>query len=115
KLLAPRKQRRGSQKPPRAQNKFILYRKDYTARIKKENPNRAKLMKTQDFSKEASYNWDSQSTDVKQFFTVLADTVNTIHKATYPGYVYEPEKREKQVKDEYEELFEEIIDSTQCS
>ncbi|CAG8809785.1 14807_t:CDS:1, partial [Racocetra persica] len=91
-LLAPREQRE-SHNPPRSQNKFILFRKDYTARMRKENPNRTKSMKTRDLSKEASEAWKVQSVQVKQLFTVLADIANERHRVKYPGYVYMPEKK----------------------
>ncbi|CAG8656084.1 15140_t:CDS:1 [Cetraspora pellucida] len=95
-LLNQRKHRKISQKPPRAQNKFILFRKEYTARARKENPDRIRSMKTHELSKEASENWKAQSAEVKQLFTVLAEIANEKHKATYPGYVYEPEKKKGQ-------------------
>ncbi|CAG8597321.1 16684_t:CDS:1 [Gigaspora rosea] len=103
-LLAARKNRK-SQKPPRAQNKFILFRKDFTARARKEDPVRTKSMNTRDFSTEAKKEWDDQPAEVQQFFTILAKVATKKHKAMYPGYVYEPEKKQdKQVAASEENL-----------
>ncbi|RIB09385.1 hypothetical protein C2G38_2044356 [Gigaspora rosea] len=103
-LLAARKKRK-SQKPPRAQNKFILFRKDFTARARKEDPVRTKSMNTRDFSTEAKKEWDDQPAEVQQFFTILAKVATKKHKAMYPGYVYEPEKKQdKQVAASEENL-----------
>ncbi|CAG8843756.1 19999_t:CDS:1, partial [Racocetra persica] len=105
-LLVPRKLKK-SKKPPRAQNKFILYRKHYVALMKKRCPQRT--VRTNELSREASRNWDSESNEVKRYFTILAEVAKDRHKAMYPGYIYEPEKKNK--KDE----FEEYIDYSQCS
>ncbi|CAG8656072.1 15139_t:CDS:1 [Cetraspora pellucida] len=112
-LLAPRKQKKKTRKAPRAQNKFILFRKDYTARVRRKEPRRAKSMKTQEFSKEASEKWEEQSTEVKRFFTILAEVATERHKMMYPEYKYEPEKKkDKQVA--FNDEFEEFIDYSQC-
>ncbi|CAG8698812.1 22542_t:CDS:1 [Gigaspora margarita] len=96
-LFAARKKRK-SQKPPRAQNKFILFRKDYIAQARKEDPARTKSMNTRDFSTEAKQQWEDQPAVVHQFFTILANVATKKHKDMYPGYVYEPEKKkDKQV------------------
>ncbi|CAG8773082.1 40927_t:CDS:1 [Gigaspora margarita] len=110
-LLAPHKRKRRSGKPPRAQNKFILFRKDYIARVRKEDPVRTKSMNTRDFSKEAKQQWEVQPVEVKRLFTIMADVAAKRHKAMYPGYVYEPEKKEKHVPEE----FSEFIDYSHCS
>ncbi|RIB09387.1 hypothetical protein C2G38_2209064 [Gigaspora rosea] len=103
-LLAARKKRK-SQKPPRAQNKFILFRKDFTARARKEDPVRTKSMNTRGFSSEAKQQWNAQPAEVHQFFTILAKVATKKHKAMYPGYVYEPEKKQdKQVAASEENL-----------
>ncbi|CAG8729566.1 5346_t:CDS:2, partial [Racocetra persica] len=91
-LLTPRKQKTKSQKPPRAQNKFILYRKHYVTRAKKENPQRTSGMKTHELSKEASQSWDSESNEVKR-----------INK--WPL---------RKASDGVKEEFEEYIDFNQC-
>ncbi|CAG8482786.1 22610_t:CDS:2 [Dentiscutata erythropus] len=125
-LLSSRK-RKKSQKPPRAQNKFILFRKDYTARARKQDPDRTKLMNTHDFSREASQQWEDHSPQVKLFFTILATVATERHKAIYPGYVYEPEKKKdkpaspispvslENFMGESSDEFEEYIDYSQCS
>ncbi|CAG8813168.1 16767_t:CDS:1, partial [Racocetra persica] len=78
-LLAPRQQKI-PYKPPRAKNKFILYRTDYIARARKENPKRVGSMTTRDLSKEASESWKAQPAAVKQLFTVLAKVASERHK-----------------------------------
>ncbi|RIB09383.1 hypothetical protein C2G38_2108716 [Gigaspora rosea] len=114
KLLAPHKRKRQSRKPPRAQNKFILFRKDYIARARKEDPVRTKSMNTRDFSKEAKQQWDAQPAEVKRLFTIMADVAAERHKATYPGYIYEPEKTEKRKDKHLSEEFDEYIDYSHC-
>ncbi|CAG8652003.1 24424_t:CDS:1 [Racocetra persica] len=119
-LLAPREQNNRSQKPPRAQNKFILYRKHYIARARKNNPQRTAGMKARELSKEASQSWDSESNEVKRYFTIMAEVAVKRHKEMYPGYTYEPgKKKDKQVDLEEsfsssEDEFSEYLNYDQC-
>ncbi|CAG8470226.1 24025_t:CDS:2 [Gigaspora rosea] len=96
-LLAPRKKKK-SQTPSRPQNKFILFRKDYIARTRKEDPVRSKAMNTRDFTEGAKQYWEVQPAEVHRFFTIMANIATKRHLATYPEYAYEPVKKKvKQV------------------
>ncbi|CAG8484550.1 11202_t:CDS:1 [Cetraspora pellucida] len=116
-LLAPRKQRKIS-KPPRAQNEFIMFRKEYISRERKKDPNRIKSMKARELSKEASVAWKTESAEfpaMGQFFKILSDVAIERHRKAYPGYIYEPDKKKDKHKDEPEGWFKEYIDINQCA
>src|SRR4051794_13117241 len=97
-LLAPSKRKSNSSKspPPRPQNVFILFKKDLTARLKREKPSFAKKLQLSDSSKIAKSVWDTQPSEVKQFFQVLYFACVEKHKEMYPNYKYCPKRSNKQ-------------------
>ncbi|CAG8541633.1 291_t:CDS:1 [Cetraspora pellucida] len=106
-ILAPREQ--NTEKQPRPQNRFILYRKAYIAHAKEEDPDRTRSMSIDEISKEAAQNWETLPRQAKQFFTILAEIADKRHKQLYPDYIYRPQKKETN------EEFGEYIDYSECS
>ncbi|CAG8573239.1 10813_t:CDS:1 [Acaulospora morrowiae] len=73
-------------KVPRPPNGYILYRKDFGAKIKLTQPN----LKVQDISKMSSEHWKKEDSMVKLFFKILAEIQGENHNKQYPGYKYNP-------------------------
>ncbi|RIB07825.1 hypothetical protein C2G38_1915178, partial [Gigaspora rosea] len=74
----------------RPQNEFILFRKEYIAYAKEQDPIRTRSISIDEISKEASQRWKSLPFQVKQLFTILAEIADKRHKLMYPDYVYKP-------------------------
>ncbi|CAG8669544.1 5102_t:CDS:2 [Ambispora gerdemannii] len=95
KLLAPAKKTRKNKEDmnsPRQQNKFIIFRKDYEAKLRLLNPNTT--YKFQDISKECGAEWRLQPSEVKKYFDLLQRIAFKKHKLMYPNYKYSPKKKE---------------------
>ncbi|CAG8501367.1 3152_t:CDS:1 [Paraglomus brasilianum] len=93
-LLAPSKRPRNSKKPPpRPPNSWILFSKDYAARLKLlSNGSGADAQK---IVKNAKPEWDKLSDDAKKWFNGLAEIAKRRHKAMYPEYKFKPRPRER--------------------
>jgi hypothetical protein len=76
---------------PRPKNSFIIFRNDYSARIKAQS---SKLTVSK-ISGIVSQAWNSQPTSVLQFFEILSMVSYQRHKIMYPNYRYAPQKKEK--------------------
>lgn len=76
---------------PRPKNSFIIFRNDYSARIKVQYSN----MTVGKISGIVSQAWKIQPTSVLQFFEILSMVSYQRHKAMYPDYKYAPQKKEK--------------------
>ncbi|CAG8548162.1 14376_t:CDS:1 [Acaulospora colombiana] len=90
-LTKPSNRKRGEHdslelKVPRPPNGYILYRKDFWARIKLAQPN----LRVQDVSKMSAQQWEKESCRVKLFFKILAEIQGENHNRKYPGYKYNP-------------------------
>ncbi|RIA99649.1 hypothetical protein C1645_811231 [Glomus cerebriforme] len=112
-LLAPSKKKRkvkSQSPPPRPQNVFILFKKDLTARLKRDNPEYAKRLLLCENSRLAKATWENSSSEVKQFFQVLYLACVEKHKQLYPGYKYSP-KNLKSPKKRKEDLTKKLQDS----
>ncbi|CAG8544503.1 1604_t:CDS:2 [Ambispora gerdemannii] len=86
-LLAPAKKTRKNkrpkdsnslEKPPRPQNGWVIFRKDYEAKLRLLNPNAT--YKIQDISKECGVEWRSQPSEVKKYFDLLQRIAFEKHK-----------------------------------
>ncbi|CAG8591810.1 8191_t:CDS:1 [Racocetra persica] len=106
-ILAPRDTEENAKKQPRSQNKFILFRKEYTAYVKKQDPDRAKSMNTDEISKGTSKHWETLPPQGKQLFTILSNIADKRHRMKYPNYVYKPQKKESKQTFSEETSFEE--------
>ncbi|CAG8521584.1 4090_t:CDS:1 [Paraglomus occultum] len=87
-----RKRRKSSNKssPPRPQNAWLLFRRDFECRVRSQRPN--ELHTLNKISKTAAESWKIQPEKVKQYFNVLSKLASYKHKAMYPEYVYNPKK-----------------------
>ncbi|CAG8575709.1 10499_t:CDS:1 [Paraglomus brasilianum] len=88
--------------PPRPQNAWIIFRKNFESEFRSRYPNSSVL----EISRIASTHWKSQPDFVKNYFEVLSKLARQQHKHAYPGYTYAP-RRQKLVKprtQKYEKL-----------
>ncbi|CAG8473479.1 12067_t:CDS:1 [Funneliformis caledonium] len=91
-LIAPLPKKLRSNKIPRPQNHFLIYRRDFQAKLIFEKG--SKFASKLDYvSKDASKSWGKISTGIKNIYVCLAQLAKKVHAATYPGYVYQPKKR----------------------
>ncbi|CAG8666980.1 8307_t:CDS:1, partial [Ambispora gerdemannii] len=74
--------------PPRPQNSWIIFRKDYQANLSLCNPNVKQNVKH--MAQVCSLKWRQLSSEVKHFFKILEKIARENHKHTYPNYKYEP-------------------------
>ncbi|CAG8464759.1 13487_t:CDS:1 [Ambispora gerdemannii] len=88
-LTKPAKKKRdNSDKPPRPQNSWIIFRKDYEANLRLRSPGVKQEIKHT--AKECSLMWKSQPSEVKHFFKTLGKMAYENHKHIYPNYKYKP-------------------------
>ncbi|CAG8631202.1 5571_t:CDS:1 [Ambispora gerdemannii] len=102
KLLAPAKRTRKNKKDlnsPRQQNKFIIFRKDFEAKLRLLNPNAT--YKFQDISKKCGAEWRLQPSEVKKYFDLLQRIAFKKHKFMYPNYKYSPKNVSREDNDEF--------------
>ncbi|GBC03235.1 hypothetical protein RclHR1_05020012 [Rhizophagus clarus] len=92
-LLIPKIKNGG--KIPRPLNSWLLFRKDYTAMIKKLQPENKNKFRIQDISSMASESWKKQPAQVKQFFEILGVTAKKAHRLIFPNYKFTPERKFK--------------------
>ncbi|CAG8444721.1 hypothetical protein C2G38_2070007 [Gigaspora rosea] len=78
-----------SSSPPRPQNAFLLFRRDFYAKLKKLKQTK---LKTGDVSRLASEEWRKQPKDVLRFFEILENLAKDKHSQEYPDYKYSPKK-----------------------
>src|SRR6185312_6749213 len=93
-ILNPiRKRRKNSNKrnlPPRPQNAWVLFRRNFQSQERSQRPDGPHTLKQ--ISKTAAENWKSQPKEVKQYFNLLSKLASRQHKVMYPEYVYNPRK-----------------------
>ncbi|CAG8666655.1 17832_t:CDS:1 [Funneliformis caledonium] len=96
-LINNSKKRTGSNKAPRPQNPFILYRRDMSARLKAESAdNKIKEAKR---SKEIAIRWKKETEEVKALFYALSRLAKQKHIEVYgKDYKYVPAKRGTKAK-----------------
>ncbi|CAG8747870.1 23420_t:CDS:1 [Racocetra persica] len=81
--------------PPRPQNAFVLFRRDFAAKLKQKEMK----MKTGEISRLAAEEWHKQPQNVLCFFEFLENLAKEKHKLMYPDYKFLPKKRkEKSIK-----------------
>ncbi|CAG8766417.1 26541_t:CDS:1 [Dentiscutata erythropus] len=95
-LIYPSNNLRRSRKtddPPRPQNSFLLFRKDFVAKYRLLHQNeKISLIK---ISKLAAERWNVQPPSVRIFFKQLELKALKKHKEMYPNYRYSPNKKKK--------------------
>ncbi|CAG8567914.1 350_t:CDS:1 [Paraglomus brasilianum] len=95
--------------PPRPQNAWILYRRDFEYRLRAQFP--TILYTIHDVSKIAGDQWKVQSDVVKEYFCVLSKLAREQHRLAFPDYVYKP-KRTKQREKNGEVVFKNMDKTT---
>ncbi|CAG8618810.1 hypothetical protein C2G38_2108722 [Gigaspora rosea] len=100
-LLAP--SRKSPMHLPRPQNSFVLFRKDYNARMRLLNSDRPENLSARSISRNAKNEWHRQPPIVKNFFKVLAKEADKRHKQMFPHYKYQPKCKSKGNKSENKE------------
>ncbi|CAG8629775.1 11354_t:CDS:1, partial [Ambispora gerdemannii] len=75
-------------KPPRPQNSWIIFRKDFEANIRLRSP--GVKQKVKNTANECSLKWKLQSSEVKNLFKILEKIACENHKRIYPNYKYKP-------------------------
>ncbi|CAG8487373.1 12510_t:CDS:1 [Ambispora gerdemannii] len=73
--------------PPRPQNSWIIFRRDYEAYLRCNQNVKSKVKET---AKTCSLKWRKLSSQVKHFFKILEKIAYENHKLTYPNYKYKP-------------------------
>ncbi|CAG8531825.1 8372_t:CDS:1 [Cetraspora pellucida] len=96
-LISPPKNSRKAKKflknphtssPPRPQNAFVLFRRDFYAKLRIEGIK----MKNGDISRLASEEWHKQPKEVLRYFEILEQLAKDKHNEMYPDYKYSPQK-----------------------
>ncbi|CAG8785002.1 14325_t:CDS:1 [Gigaspora margarita] len=78
-----------SSSPPRPQNAFLLFRRDFYAKLTLKQTK----MRTGEVSRLASEEWRKQPKEVLWFFEILEKLAKDKHSQEYPDYKYSPKKR----------------------
>ncbi|CAG8601999.1 10386_t:CDS:1, partial [Cetraspora pellucida] len=100
-ILTPRHSRKAekhcnnpdSSSPPRPRNPFLLFRKNFSAKLKKEGKN----LKNAEISKLAGQEWRNHQ-DVHWFFKILENLAEENHNRSYPNYKFSPKRSKKELK-----------------
>ncbi|CAG8702616.1 10646_t:CDS:1, partial [Ambispora gerdemannii] len=74
--------------PPRPQNSWIIFRKDYEATLRRRSSDVKQEVKHT--AHECSLKWRQLSSEVKHFFKILEKIACENHKRIYPNYKYKP-------------------------
>ncbi|KZV82139.1 hypothetical protein EXIGLDRAFT_627509, partial [Exidia glandulosa HHB12029] len=81
--------------PPRPPNAWILYRSDKLKELEqKGGPNRPRRPQAV-ISKEISVMWKNETHEIKRHYEYLSDLRKAEHQRLYPGYRFQPVKREE--------------------
>ncbi|KAG9298809.1 hypothetical protein G9A89_015830 [Geosiphon pyriformis] len=99
-ILAPSKKhhKKGKTKasPPRPQNDYVLYRKEFQAARLQKDPDVTFAL----ISKESSKSWKKESPLTKNFFQILARVSALAHHEVFPNYRYKPKSAGSSRRDE---------------
>ncbi|CAG8479162.1 1759_t:CDS:1 [Paraglomus occultum] len=90
-LVGNKCKNRGMKKlyPPRPQNAWIIFRKNFESEFRSRYPNSNVL----EISKIAGANWKNQPRLVKTYFETLSKLARQQHKHDYPSYTYVPRRQ----------------------
>lgn len=95
-LLGFKNKSRLSKPPPRPQNAWVLYRKNFEEFLRLQDPD--VVYRLEDVSKEAGSQWRQEPTKVKEYFHALSKKAQEKHRLVYPDYVYNPKRRKTKRK-----------------
>lgn len=90
----PSPDNRPTVQPPRPPNAWILYRSDKLRELPPPAPNQPRRAQA-DVSKLISHMWKHESEYVRAEYERLADVKKAEHQALYPGYRFQPMKKEE--------------------
>ncbi|CAG8635093.1 2614_t:CDS:1, partial [Ambispora gerdemannii] len=82
------KKRGNSDIPPRPQNSWIIFRRDYEAYLRLCNQHVKQNVK--ETAKECSLKWQNLSSEAKHFFKILEKIAFENYKRIYPNYKFKP-------------------------
>jgi hypothetical protein len=101
-LISPKiKSRKGN--IPRPQNPFVIYRRDFMAKLTaKYGPEIASNLPF--ISKKAGNWWKHENQEVKNIYETLADLAKKVHERMYPGYIFKPRKRRVALNHDFDHL-----------
>ncbi|CAG8631608.1 12896_t:CDS:1 [Funneliformis caledonium] len=88
-LISPKPKARRSS-IPRPLNSFLIYRRDYQARLSKEAGRKLPIV-----SKKAGELWRCETDEVRNRYEKIADLAGEFHKILYPNYEYKPNKNKR--------------------
>ncbi|CAG8788765.1 32148_t:CDS:1, partial [Racocetra persica] len=98
-LIYPSTNSRRSKKtnePPRPQNSFLLFRKDFEAKYRSLHKGEKIIAKK--ISSLAAQRWSEQPPSVRIFFKQLEIKALKKHKEMFPNYRYQPNKKKQDLK-----------------
>ncbi|CAG8525935.1 8442_t:CDS:2 [Diversispora eburnea] len=82
-------------KAPRSQNSFVIFRKNFQAKITHEKgPEYSAQLKI--ISKHAKVIWHSLDIEKKSIYGKIANIANKVHKTIWPNYSYQPNRKDYQ-------------------
>ncbi|CAB4495947.1 uncharacterized protein OCT59_021570 [Rhizophagus irregularis] len=91
KLICPKKKSRKGN-IPRPQNSFVIYRRDFMAKVKLNYGHEISSNLPFVSTKAAKW-WSSENSEVKNTYQIIADLARKVHIRVYPNYVFKPKKR----------------------
>lgn len=78
-------------KIPRLTNAYLLYRRNFQAKLKVGFG--AKISMRMTFiSKEASKSWKTETDEIKNIYSIIAEMAIKVHKKMYPSYLYKSKR-----------------------
>ncbi|KAF0507830.1 specific transcriptional repressor [Gigaspora margarita] len=80
--------------PPRPPNRFLLFRRDFFAKMKQQGMK----MTHAKVSRLTSEEWKKQPAEVLRYFEILEQLAKDKHKEIYPAYRYSPKPKKKLAK-----------------
>ncbi|CAG8477342.1 568_t:CDS:1 [Funneliformis mosseae] len=81
-LIKPKVRLNNDKPPPRPQNAFVIFRKDYQARLTSQHPTLSSAFR--DISTTSSKLWKEASDDQKNCFNRLSDLAKSLHEKIWP-------------------------------
>ncbi|CAG8445058.1 17544_t:CDS:1 [Acaulospora colombiana] len=90
KLVTPFENTR-TQKIPRPQNSFVIYRRNVQVQLAAEG-NKMSNRKLDTVSKIAGKRWQEEPNEVKELFGLISECAKKVHNFLYPDYVYHPRR-----------------------
>ncbi|KAF0528471.1 MATA-HMG [Gigaspora margarita] len=81
-----------TQKIPRPQNSFVIYRRNIQAKIASSIASDNSIGKLDNVSKLAGKQWKKEPKEIRELYGLIAECAKKVHDFLYPGYVYHPRR-----------------------